>query len=339
MNALYARRAKIKILYDDKDISEDLSSYLKSFDFNDVMDGEADDISITLEDMAELWESDWLPEKGAILKASIVLSNWQEEGEQELYLGRFEIDEIEVSGPPHEVKIKAVSVPDNNTLRGIEKNRSWEKVTLFEICKDISNEANMELLYDVVQDPNLDRAEQTEESDLEFLERLCKENGYALKISDNKVIVFDIVDYEAKEPVANINREGSFLVDYSITSKTREIYKSCHVKYTNTKAGKTIEYTFTPDEDKKGKTLEVNEQVENLAEAERLAKKKLREKNTEEVTLSLSLLGNIELLAGCTVNISGFHKFDGKYIITKGSHSISGGYKVGLDLRRCLNGY
>lgn len=336
---MQARRAKVKIEYDGKDISQDLASYLKGFDFNDVMDGEADDISITLEDMAELWESDWLPKKGAVLKAAILLSNWQEEGEKELDLGQFEIDEIELSGLPHEVKIKAVSVPDNNTLRGVEKNRSWEKVLLSKICNDIAAEAGMELFYDVGTDPTLDRAEQTEESDLAFLQRLCRDNGYALKISDNKVIVFDAVTYEAKEPVATISREGAFMLDYSITSKTREVYKACHVKYTNTKGGETIEYTFTPDPEKEGKTLAVNEQVENIAEAEKLAKKKLREKNAEEVTVSISVLGSIDLLAGCTVNLTSFHKFDGKYIITKGSHSIGSGYKTKLDLRRCLDGY
>lgn len=336
---MQARRAKVRITYDGKDISEDLTPYLKGFDFNDVMDGEADDLTITLEDMAELWESDWLPEKGAILKAAIILSDWQEEGERELDIGQFEVDEIELSGPPHEVKIKAVSVPDNNTLRGVERSRSWEKVKLSKICNDIAAEAGMELFYDVDKDPKLDRAEQTEESDLEFLLRLCKENGYALKVSDNKIIVFDIVSYEAKEPIGDIEREKSNLLTYNITSKTREVYKACHVKYNNTKKGIVIEHTFTTDADKKGKTLEINEQVEDIAEAERLAKKKLREKNSSEVSVSLSMMGNIELLAGSTVNLKGFHAFDGKYIITKGSHSISSGYKLGLELRRCLNGY
>lgn len=248
---MQARRARVKISYDGRDISEDIAPYLKSFDFNDVMDGEADDISITLEDMAELWESDWLPEKGATLKAAIILSDWQGEEEKELDIGRFEIDEIELSGPPHEVKIKGVSIPENNSLRGVERSRSWEKVLLSKICNDIAWEAGMELFYDVENDPTLDRAEQTEESDLEFLQRLCRDNGYALKISDNQVIVFDTVTYEAREPVATIKREGSFLIDYSITSKTREVYKACHVKYANTKTGTTIEYTFTPDAEKK----------------------------------------------------------------------------------------
>ena len=35
-----ARRARIKILYDNKDISKDLAQYLKSFSYNDVFIGD-----------------------------------------------------------------------------------------------------------------------------------------------------------------------------------------------------------------------------------------------------------------------------------------------------------
>lgn len=337
------RQASVGITYNGADISSDLAPYLKSFQFNDVMSGEADDLSITLEDMAEIWESDWLPEKGATLQARIVTREWQSETEglKELELGLFEVDEIEYSGMPHEVKIKAVSVPDNNTLRGVQRNRSWEKVKLSEIAGDIAVEAGMQLFFDVedADDPDLERAEQTEESDLAFLLRLCKDNGLALKITDGQVIIFDEAQYEAKEPVAVIRREGDKLTGYSIRSKTRNVYKACHVKYTDSESGETFEYTFMPDEKKPGKTLEVNEQVKSEAEAERLAKKKLREKNREEITISLSGMGRLDLMAGVTVMISGFHAFDGKCIITRASHSVGGGYTLSLDLRRCLDGY
>lgn len=337
------RQASVGITYNGADISSDLAPYLKSFQFNDVMSGEADDISITLEDMAEIWESDWLPEKGATLQACIVTRDWQSETEglKELELGLFEIDEIEYSGMPHEVKIKAVSVPDNNTLRGVQRNRSWEKVKLSEIAEDIAAEAGMQLFFDVedADDPDLDRAEQTEESDLAFLFRLCKDNALALKITDNQIVIFDEVKYETTDPVAIIKREESLITGYGIRSKTREVYKACHVKYTDSESGETFEYTFTPDKEKAGKTLEVNEQVRSEAAAERLAKKKLREKNCEEVTVRLSSMGRLDIAAGVTVIISGFHAFDGKYIITRCSHNIGGGYTLSLDLRRCLDGY
>ena len=69
------RYVTVKLQYDQKDITQDLVPYLKDFSFNDVMSGEADDISITLHDIEELWMSDWFPEKGAKLTASIVFHN------------------------------------------------------------------------------------------------------------------------------------------------------------------------------------------------------------------------------------------------------------------------
>lgn len=336
---MQARSIRVKVLYDNKDISEDIAPFLKSFSYNDNLSGTADDIDLTLEDRRELWEGDWLPEKGAMLTVSLISANWEQTGEEELALGLFEVDEIELSGLPHEVKIKGVSVPENNKLRGEERSRSWEKVKLSAIAKDIADEAELELFIDTDNDKELDRAEQTEESDLSFLMRICKDNGLALKITDGKLVIFDEEKYEQAEPVGVIDKYSSRVTGYSLRSKTREVYAACHVKYDNTQTGELIEYTFRPDEEKKGKTLQVSEQVQSVAEAEEKAKKKLREKNREEVTVGLNLIGSFRYSAGLTYKLSGFHAFDGKYLITKVGHSVGGGYQLSLDMRRCLDGY
>jgi len=335
-----ARKAGLKIQYNNKDISADLAPFLKSFSYNDVLSGEADDLSITLEDRQGLWKNDWLPDKGAILICSIITQSWWQDNdnEEELPLGIFEVDEIELSGSPEEVKIKAVSVPDNKELRGVEKTRSWEKTKLSVIAKDIANGANMQLFYDTKEDPKLGRSEQTQQSDLSFLMKLCKDAGLALKIANNQIIIFDEEKYEQQEPVATITKGEDLIKSYSIKSSTREVYAACHVKYQKGKSKQKIEYIFKLP-DKEGKTLQVNQQVETVAEAEKLAKKKLREKNKEEITLALTLVGAFYLAAGNTYNIKNFGKFDGKYICTKASHNVGSGYAINMDLRRCLNGY
>ena len=114
-----ARRASAVISYNGKDISADIAPYLKSLSYRDNLSGEADDLQIVLEDRAGLWQSSWLPEKGASLDVTLKFSQWASlTGEKTFPLGAFEIDEISVSGYPSEVQIKAVSVPDGNTLRG-----------------------------------------------------------------------------------------------------------------------------------------------------------------------------------------------------------------------------
>lgn len=347
-----ARRILTIIKYNNKDISADISKYLKSISYTDNLSGEADDLQITLEDKAGLWQSTWMPEKGALLDAMLQQKYWQTLSAlaQSLRLGLFEIDEITSSGYPSEVQIKAVSVPDNNTLRGIERSRSWEKAKLQVIANDIASAAGMSLFWDTEENPVLDRAEQTEQSDLSFLYAICKDKGLALKISDKKIIVFDEAKYEAEKAKITIVKPGTVYkkesgmkylfvgTGYSLRTKIRDIYAACRVSYQQGSSKSNIEATYTAA-GKKGKTLQVNEQVESVAEALNLAKKRLREKNKDEVTGSLNMLGNFVLLSGVTVNLLGFGAFDGRYLITRASHDIGSGYTTNIDVRRCLNGY
>ncbi|MEG2344099.1 MAG: contractile injection system protein, VgrG/Pvc8 family [Acidaminococcaceae bacterium] len=301
------------------------------------MSGEADDIQITLEDRQGLWKADWLPEKGDTLDVTIKTQYWHGNTVKELPLGLFEIDELEASGQPEEVKIKAVSVPNNSALRGVDKSRAWEKTKLSVIAKDIADGAGMKLFYST-EDLEIDRAEQTQQSDLSFLMQLCRDKGLALKISDKQIIIFDEEKFEKAAAVGTIVKKSSALAGYSIRSQTREIYAACHVKYQNTENKEVVEATYTVPE-KKGKTLEVNEEVKSIAEAEKLSKKKLREKNKDEITVSLTLVGADNMAAGNVFNLQGFGAFDGRYIVVKAGHTIGGGYVITVDMRRCLDGY
>ena len=346
-----ARQMVLKLSYDNKDISTDIEKYVKSVEFNDSVSNEADDISITLEDRKELWENDWFPEKGATLKASFVAVNWGGAGNVELPLGTFEVDQIEISGLPHEVKIKAVSVPNNNNLRDVKKNKSWEKIKLSALAKEIADNAGMKLYLNLREDDEIDRVEQNEESDLEVLIRVAKEKNYGIRISDSQLDVYYIPDLDNAEPVATIKNLYGNVSSYSFKSKTRDTYKSAHVRYENTKQGNFIEYTFDDPDKKEGKVLEIHKKVENVAEAEKLAKAELRDKNKDEITGDISFAGMMKVsdsdtsqrnlwLAGFTVKLEGFHVFDGKYLVTNSSHSLSrNGYQCSIQIRKCLNGY
>lgn len=204
-----ARQSWVKIVYDNKDISQDIQPFLKSFTFSDAISDEADGISITLHDRDDLWKGDWLPDTGATLTVSIMTKAWWQansEAEEELPLGIFEVDEIECGGQPETVTIKAVSVPENNTLRGEQHSRSWEKVKLSVVAGDVVKGAEMELFFDAPEDPTLERIEQTQQSDLEFLLKACKDNGLALKVANNQIVIFDEAQFEKKDPVAKITR-------------------------------------------------------------------------------------------------------------------------------------
>lgn len=326
-----------KIVYNNKDISSDLKNFLTDVSYNDPLSDQADDLSLTVDNCLKLWNNEWLPEKGATLKASFIYNlNGQE---TEYPIGLFEIDEIGITGPPSRAEIKAVSIPENSGLRGVDKNRAWEKYKLSAIAQDIAVATNMKLIYSADTDPELERAEITEESYLDFLQKLCTDNGMALKVSGGNIAIFEEYKYEQEEPAGEIDFNVIRLADYSFTSKLRDVYKACHVKYTDTKKGINIEATFTDPNKQTGQTLEINKQVTSIAEAEKLAKQELRNKNKEEFTAEIELDTAVFYYAGQTLTLKNFGQFDGKYIITNMSFSIGSGTKIRLSLRRCLNGY
>lgn len=336
-----ARRATIKCLYEGTDISSDIMGFIKSFSVREVLSGEADSSEITLQDREELWQGDWFPDRGATMDITLQIFNWEELGDnRELPLGKFEVDEITNGGPPNEAKIKMISIPNDSSLRGVEKTRAWEKTKLSQIIQDVADSAGVESFYDAEDDPIQERAEQSEQTDLSFLQKLCKDAGLALKISDRKIIVFDIAKYEQAEPVMEITKGLQNVLSFDCRATIHDVYKACHVKYKHSKKDEMIEYTFTDPKREKGLTLQVNEKVESLAEAEKLAKKKLHEKNLEEYAVNLTMMGNFALLASNTVKLNGFNKYDGKYLITESEHSLdSSGYTTKIELRRVIDGY
>jgi phage protein D len=326
-----------KIIYNKKDISKDLASFLTNVSYTDPLSNKADDLTLDLENSLKLWNGDWLPEKGDSLQVSFIYTiNGKD---TEIPIGTYEVDEIEVSGPPSTASIKAVSIPNNSNLRGVAKNKAWEKVTLSRIATDVANETGMKLVYSADTDPAIERAEITEESYLEFLQKLCDDNGMALKISDGNIAIFEEYKYEQEEPVGEIDLNITRIINYRFTSKLRDVYKSCHVKYTDTGKGTTIEATFTDPNKTVGQTLEINKQVTSYAEAERLARQELRNKNKEEITAEINLDTTTFYYAGQVLTLKNFKKFDGKYIITNVDCSVGSEVTARLSLRRCLNGY
>lgn len=332
------RRVTVSVVINGKDITQDLTPYMTGFSYTDNLDGESDLAEINLEDREHLWLKEWFPTRGDVCDVAIVRQNWQ--GEEVLNLKSFEIDEISNSYPPSTAAIKLNSVPNNSVLRSVNQSKAWEKVKLSKIAGDIAAESGMELFYDAPDDPTLERAEQKEQSKLQFLQKLCKDNGLALKVSEEKLIIFDAEKYESQEPVLKLSVGDDKVKRFSATATISKIYSACHVKYQHGKNKEMIEYTYTDSSKAEGMTLEINKKVESAAEAEKLAKKELRDKNKEEVKVQLELVGGFEYLAGNVIELDDSYGFyAGNYIIEKATHKVGGGYNCSVELRKCLTGY
>ena len=335
------RNTTLKLEYNHHDITEELHKHLLDWTFTDNLSGEIDSFDFDLIDRDMLWTGKWFPSKGSMITPIIIRNNWEEKAII-TRLGKFEIDEIKGKGFGTTISIGALAASDNSSLRGEEKNQAWEKVTVKTVLNDVAKRNKMKLVWQVTENPKKDRIEQENETDLKFIYRLCKDNGYCLKLANNTIVVLDESDYEKQAAITDIRRlslstDKIKILNYSFNTSATGTYKACRVEHYDSKKKKRIAATFTAPKAKKvDRTLVVKEEVKSQAEALRLAKKKLREANKNATTISLEIYTSMHIDAGMTFNLKGFGTLNGKYIVTK--------YKVkpnsqSIDLRRCLEGY
>lgn len=330
---MLARRTEVYIEYENKDISADIKPYLLDFSYQDNED-EADDLQITLEDKEGLWQKDWFPSKGAKIKAEIITTNYEFEGQVlKLPCGTFEIDDFGCSGPPSTVKLKAISIPVTNSVNQEKKTKAWENATFKGIAGEISSNNGMGIMIDIVQDKFYDRVDQNQESDLVFLKRLCKDLGLVLKVVNLEIVIFDDKKYQDKAVVRTIKKGEPSVLSYDFNENSLSSYKEAKVSYKDPKTGDLEEAVVGNEAEQiSGKTLKINKRVKNKGEAQSLGKKSLQEENKKTRTAKFTLAGDIKLVSKQTVDVEGWGKFDGKYIINNTTYNIgTGGFTVDID--------
>lgn len=327
-----ARKTSAKIFINGQDSTQDLTPYLKSIRYVDNLSGETDTVELELVDVDKIFLGDWQILRGDTLDVTLI-KNWSEE--ETLELKTFEVDEINFSTPPSIMRIKGNSVPQNSFLRQIDESKSWEHVKLSKIAQDITTEAGMELFFRA-DDVEIERAEQGEQSALSFLEKLCRDNYLALKVSDNQIIIFDEKELDASEPALTIKSGDAILKRIDIKAKLTDVYKACEVNYQHGKHAEKYSAKIEDPTKSTGKTLKINKKVNSQAEAERLAENELRERNKKENTLTLTCAGDFRLVAGNVIALESFGVFDGNWLIEKATHTVGNGYEVRVECRKCL---
>lgn len=345
------RRTRVEAAFDGINVTKSIAPYLLSAVYTESEEDKADDIQLRLQDRDAIWLEKWLTDainaaSSGTLKMDIAFLrenwNWANGKDDLLMCGLFELDTVKASGPPGVITLKGTSLPYSATIRQTLNSRAWESCTLSSIVREIAAANGMTVMYESAEDPLYKRIEQVKIPDIEFLSQLCHNAGISLKVTNNIIVLFDQVQYEAGTPVLTIKRgDGSYTKWDLGVGSTDVKYASCRVRYTDP-SGKLITATAYADEKtKKGQQLEISEKVLNAAEAKALAQKQLRLHNKFAKTVTFELPGNPAILSGLTVVLERWGAWDGKYIIAETQHSVSGsgGYTTQARLRKVLEGY
>lgn len=348
----------LTVIFEGVDISDEISAYLLSLSYTDNEEDETDDLQIKLQDASGVWLKKWLNAsvQAAISSGEIILggktkglkikAGLQTSGPDGVIrrtdCGSFTLDSMKASGPPSTITIKATSLPYAAGVRTEERDKAWEGYSLSGIGAEIAGRAGLGFMYDANGDPSYKRLEQAKETDISFLQGLCHDAGYSLKVSDSKLIIFDQAKYEALAAVLTISWQDGTYTKYDLSTTEGDVtYAQCEVRYYNPDTKENIVGTANSDtfdaEDENNQTLIITDhKVANAGEAMALAAQLLRLHNKFEREISFTLVGNPLLAAGLNVELSGFGMWDGKYLLKQVKHEITqSGYTTKIK-GRCV---
>jgi uncharacterized protein len=345
-DAAIGRHVQLEVSWQQKGIAKDLAPHLKSLTYADNLSGAADDLALELEDRANLWAGDWQPNFGDQVVARLKYDGaWFGQKVTDLRLGTYAHDKIRLSGPPHLVSLQCVSAPLATGLRRRKRTHVWQGVNLQQIANDIAQRAQLQLNFSGSAGPAYKKAVQNDKSDLEFLEHQCKEVGRTLKVTESQIVIYDEMKLDAGDAVGDIDLGSGNVIGWDFDADDSQRYGSCHIKCFDPRTGKVSQGQFPPSGttiqglDPNGQTLELSIGVSDVGEATTRAQALLRNANRFATSGKMTTLGDPGLVAGVIFNLKGAANLNGKFIVTKATHTPVGGYTTALEVRRCLEGY
>lgn len=319
--------------YEQTDITADIRPYLLSLSYVDFLGGQSDELQVAFEDVDGRWLNTWYPEQGDRLRVSL--------GDQFTGLvdwGSFEIAEIEYSHPPSVVTVKALSTGISRANRTLQP-KAYENTTLADIVRAVAKRLKLSVTG-TVADIRIGRVTQYQERDIEFLTRLAREYGHTFKIVDKTLVFHANAELAQSEPVAVLLPEDITRI------RMRDLIKGVPDEAVVTgydAKNKTVRQSRRKSKPVRGRakhaptdTLKI---VANRGESEQQmvarADAALADAQQNQIAGSLDMVGNAKLVAGQVVQIKGYGKLSGKYLVKQARHDLSRnrGYTVSLDVK------
>ncbi|MCL1861852.1 MAG: contractile injection system protein, VgrG/Pvc8 family [Proteobacteria bacterium] len=345
MGAASYPRALWRLAIADKDLTIDLAPRLMQLTLTDNPGLEADQLDLTLSDADGLLD---IPARGVRLSLAL--------GRSDMGLldkGSYTVDEVEHSGTPDQLTIRAHSADLRESLL-TKKERSWHGTTLGAIVRKIAQEHKLKPAIS----PELEKAEvkhldQQSESDASFLTRLALTYDAMATVKDSVLIFYAIGRGKTinGEPLPEVTVTRASGDRHRFSVSDREGCAGVSANYYDKQAGKQGTVTIREQDLKKGQQKDNvggNAQAEggklkvlrhtyaSRKNAARAAVSALKKALRGASTFSLSLaLGRPDIVTELAATVSGWKPaIDGtRWRVAKVTHQLSGsGMTTDLEL-------
>ncbi|WP_342337810.1 phage late control D family protein [Citrobacter freundii] len=347
------------VTIEGKDITTVLDKRLMSLTLTDNRGFEADQLDLELDDADGLIV---LPRRGAVITVAL---GWK--GQPLFPKGGYTVDEIEHSGAPDRLTIRARSADFRETLN-TRREKSWHQTTVGEVVKEIAGRHNLKMaLGKDLTDKAVDHIDQTNESDASFLMRLARQYGAIASVKDGNLLFLRQGQGKTASgkalPVVTITRKDGDSHRFTLADRgaytgviaswlhTREPKKKEAVAVKRKRKRKKKATTAKEPEAKQGdylmgtdeNVLVLSRTYANRSNAERAAKMQWERLQRGVASFSMQLAeGRADLYTEMPVKVQGFKKQidEAAWTITTLTHNLTAdnGFTTSVDFEVKIDG-
>jgi phage protein D len=320
------------LTYEGVNITADVSHMVLAISYVDRLGEASGEVEVELEDHAKRWQGPWYPGLGNILSLQIGYR-----GEALLDCGSFQVDELEFDGPPDVMRLRCLAAYITPAMR-TPNTVAYENQSIVEIAGQIASKYGLNLVTApaaIESDVVFARVTQRRETDLGFLKRLAIEHNFDFTVRGAQMVFYARAALEAVIPLVAITRPDT--TGFSFRNRTRRIYSGAEVSYFDPDTKQLITQMITaeppaPTTD----TLKIVARSKNAQQAMVKAQAALHLHNMVFVDASIEGPGNVMLVAGNQVEVVGWGRLDGAYLIETARHQLAraSGYTTSFAARR-----
>lgn len=173
-----------RVIVDGKDMTSRVAPRLMSLSITECRSDQADQLDLVLDDADGRLE---LPRRGVSVR---VYLGWN--GPRGLVdKGTFEVDEVEFSGPPDTITLRARSADMGNALR-TRATRSFHQTTIRAIVQTVAEAHSLAPVVGQFGETKIAHIDQTDESDLAFLNRIGKRYDAVATIKEGRLLFLPV---------------------------------------------------------------------------------------------------------------------------------------------------
>lgn len=353
---LNSKSPAFSITIEGKDVTTVMDARLMSLTLTDNRGFEADQLDLELDDADGQIV---LPRRGAVIHLAL---GWK--GQPLFPKGAFTVDEIEHSGAPDRLTIRARSADFRETLN-TRREKSWHQTTVGEVVKEIAARHNLKVaLGQDLTDKALDHMDQTNESDASFLMKLARQYGAIASVKDGNLLFIRQGQGRTAsgKPLLVITITRKAGDGHRFTLADRGAYTGVIASWLHTREPRKKETTSVKRRRKKATTpkepeakqgdylvgtdenvLVLNRTYANWSNAERAAKMQWERLQRGVASFSLQLAeGRADLYTEMPVKVTGFKQpiDDAEWTITTLTHSVSpdNGFTTSMELEVKIDG-